>query len=102
MHTREWRVPPDHPAFPGHFPGQPILPGVVLLDQALRFAAEVFALDVARQRLASTKFLNPVAPGETLQFSLQQKPSGSIQFDVRCGERSIATGSFSPRAEAST
>ena len=101
MHTRTWIVPPDHPAFPGHFPGQPILPGVLLLDRALCFAAEVFALDIAALRVASTKFLSPVAPGETLLFSLQQKPSGSIQFDVRCGERSIATGAFSPRAEAS-
>ncbi|MBS1142561.1 MAG: hypothetical protein H6R13_4014, partial [Proteobacteria bacterium] len=30
-----WRAPSDHPALTGHFPGRPIMPGVVLLDQAI-------------------------------------------------------------------
>ena len=53
-----------HPALPGHFPGRPIVPGVVLLDHAvLRIAA---ALGCAPQpaRLASVKFLATVVPNE--------------------------------------
>ena len=38
-HTTYWTVPLDHPAFAGHFPGTPILPGVVLLDTALQAIA---------------------------------------------------------------
>ena len=34
-----WTVPPDHPAFVGHFPGTPILPGVMLLDTVLHAIA---------------------------------------------------------------
>ncbi|HEX5803114.1 MAG TPA: hypothetical protein VFY24_08820 [Azospira sp.] len=100
MAATQWTVPPDHPAFAGHFPGRPILPGVVLLDRALQLAAAEFALDPAALRLASGKFLSPVAPGETLSFALQQTARGSIEFDVRSGDRPVAAGTLAPRAEA--
>lgn len=95
-----WTAPADHPAFAGHFPGRPILPGVVLLDRALALAAAHCALDPATLRLAGVKFLSPVAPGEALAFALRQTANGGVQFDVRCGERAVAAGTLAPRAEA--
>ncbi len=62
-------VPPDHPSLPGHFPGNPLVPGVVLLD-------EVLALAEARRpgtlrSLPAVKFLAPVRPGERLRVRLE-------------------------------
>jgi len=97
-----WTVPADHPAFAGHFPGRPILPGVVVLDRALALAAAEFALDLATLRLASAKFLSPVLPGETLAFSLQRTAGGGVpglRFAVRCGDRPVASGALAARAE---
>lgn len=87
----EWSatVAAEHPALPGHFPGQPIVPGVVLLD------AVVQALQARGQapvrRIASAKFLRPVAAGEALAFSCEGEGK-TLRFAVRCGDASVATG----------
>ena len=46
--TTHWTIAPDHPAFAGHFPGTPILPGVVLLDSALQAIAAATGLVLDR------------------------------------------------------
>ncbi len=94
----DWPVPADHPALPGHFPGRPIVPGVVLLDQALLFAEKLLGRPVDRWQIGQAKFLSPVGPGEILRFRLQARPSGSIAVDVRCGERAVASASLTPPA----
>ena len=57
----------DHPAFAGHFPGRPVLPGVALLaeviEAALARAARWRLRSAAAPRLAVVKFLAPVGPG---------------------------------------
>jgi 3-hydroxymyristoyl/3-hydroxydecanoyl-(acyl carrier protein) dehydratase len=91
-----WTVPADHPALPGHFPGRPIVPGVVLLDHAIRCAATLAPGGDGRWQIGNAKFLSPVAPGETLIFALEIKPSGSIAWRVRAGDRDVASGSLTP------
>ncbi len=93
-----WVVPANHPAFPGHFPGRPIAPGVVLLDQAILFAESLLGRKAGRWQIGNAKFLNPVGPAETLVFSLQATPRGAIAFVVKSGERDVASGSLNPVA----
>ncbi|MDD3484046.1 hypothetical protein [Azovibrio restrictus] len=93
---REWIVPTDHPAFPGHFPGRPIVPGVVLLDQALLLAQELSQQEASGWQVGQAKFLSPVGPGETLSFKLVRQPSGQIRFTVSGPGRDVASGSLTP------
>lgn len=95
LHEFSWTVPIDHPALPGHFPGRPIVPGVILLDRALLYAASL-AGNGGSWQIGNAKFLSPVGPGETLTFTLESKPSGSIACRVRAGERDVASGSLTP------
>ena len=94
----ELHVSPEHPAFAGHFPGRPILPGVVLLDEVIR-AIEVRTADdfVQRYRLASVKFLQPVGPDARLVIRIDSdRPDRQIAFTVSEGGRTVASGSFVP------
>ncbi len=93
-----WTVPNDHPAFAGHFPGQPIVPGVVLLDRAILFAEQALGHPVTHWQIGNAKFFIPVGPGETLVFMLNGKASGGIAFKIRAGERDVASGSLTPAA----
>ena len=95
-------IAPDHPAFAGHFPGAPILPGVVLLDAAVHAAMQAGPFlpaggcDNASPvcQISSVKFLSPVGPGETLLLSCASTASGSLRFDISSGGRKVATGTL--------
>jgi 3-hydroxyacyl-[acyl-carrier-protein] dehydratase len=91
--TATWTVPGDHPAFAGHFPGRPIVPGVVLLERALAF---IVGEHVAGYAVANAKFLSPVGPGETLAFSWSATTGGGIRFDIAAGARAVASGLLVP------
>jgi 3-hydroxyacyl-[acyl-carrier-protein] dehydratase len=95
-HVSHWTVPADHPAFAGHFPGTPILPGVVLLDAALQAIATNRGLALDRFEISSVKFLSPVSPGCILAIEHAITDSGTIRFDVSAESRKIASGSIAP------
>lgn len=91
-----WTVPLDHPAFAGHFPGTPILPGVVLLDMALQTIADRSGIVLDLCEISSVKFLSPAIPGDELFIQHSVSASGTIHFDILAGERKVASGSIVP------
>ena len=86
----------DHPAFAGHFPGDPIVPGVVLLDEAMFALAR--ATGIVHNRIASAKFLRPVRPGEALILRHETDPNGMVRFEITTGAHTVAVGSLSRAA----
>jgi len=95
-----WTVPLHHPAFAGHFPGTPILPGVVLLDTALQAIADATGIALDGCEISSVKFLSPANPGDVLEIQHTISASGTIRFDIVAGVRKIASGSIVTKAPA--
>ena len=95
MTVTDLRIAADHPAYAGHFPGRPILPGVVILDASLRAVAEHAGRTPVRWRIEHAKFKSPVAPGEALTLEHDGARSGSVRLTVRAGARVVAVAEIS-------
>ena len=87
----------EHPALPGHFPGAPIVPGVLLLDAALQALGSA-ASDVAGWHIASAKFHRAVLPGESLQLQCTPQPGTQFRIEIRAAEALILSALIERRA----
>jgi len=66
-------VPMDSPWFSGHFPGEPILPGIALVhmvEQAILKDAETRNERIKLDTLRRIRFVQPVRPGETISINI--------------------------------
>jgi 3-hydroxymyristoyl/3-hydroxydecanoyl-(acyl carrier protein) dehydratase len=62
------RLAAEHPAARGHFPGNPIIPGAVLLSEALGAAAAALGIEIPRCTVSSAKFPSPSRPGDRVDI----------------------------------
>jgi 3-hydroxymyristoyl/3-hydroxydecanoyl-(acyl carrier protein) dehydratase len=76
-------VDAGHPAFDGHFPGAPLLPGALLLDEVLRRLPDSSTAATGAIHLAAVKFRRPVRPGTALTLTFEPLADGSARFIVR-------------------
>ncbi|HLX01703.1 MAG TPA: AMP-binding protein [Trinickia sp.] len=93
-------IPLDHPALPGHFPGQPIVPGVVLLEHAINGIGRALERPLHAFKIRSAKFPNSAAPGVPFELTYRTGDNGAIQFAVTAGARTVATGVLAEREAA--
>ena len=94
MPVSRFIIQANHPSLPGHFPGRPIVPGVVLLDEILALMSEAPARGV---RLAWAKFLAPVLPEQEVSVAWSAQPGGWADFTCEVGGGVVLRGRASTR-----
>jgi 3-hydroxymyristoyl/3-hydroxydecanoyl-(acyl carrier protein) dehydratase len=82
-------VPADHPSLPGHFPGQPIVPGVLLLQQVAEALRAWRGQRLAR--LVEVKFLHPLLPAQAATLTLSEH-GARLRFEICRGQTLLARG----------
>lgn len=98
--TAEVDVPEDSKWFEGHFPGEPILPGIALVNtvyQAIKLEAQIREEQVALCSLKRIRFTGPVRPGEKLIVSLTSEHSDQeifYAFKVAIKETVVCSGTI--------
>jgi 3-hydroxymyristoyl/3-hydroxydecanoyl-(acyl carrier protein) dehydratase len=82
----------DDPVFPGHFPGMPIVPGVLLLEAVLDSANALIEGGPIFSGVERVKFLRPLGPDEEFAVELRDSAGPLLAFTCRAGDEAIATG----------
>jgi len=98
-HRQSLFIGADHPALPGHFPGTPVVPGVLLLDQVLNAAAQWLGEAVQPLRLRQAKFPAPWLPGTPVLATLERHER-LLRFEVTANDQTLALGVFELQAGA--
>ena len=82
------------PVFAGHFPGRPVVPGVLLIE---RVEAALAASGRRVVEVTAVKFHAPAAPGERLEFRIVCTSEGEARFEIERGTTRIASGACKAR-----
>ena len=82
----------DHPSLAGHFPGHPVVPGVVMLGEVMTAIRETAKEYIEFVGVPSAKFISTLNPGEPLTIRLDQQGDGAMEFTCTAGSRLIASG----------
>ena len=80
----EWSclVPRDLACFAGHFPGAPVVPGVLQLDWAMDGIAVLLGKTPEITRIESLKFPAPLKPGARCRLAVRIGRDGSVDFRI--------------------
>lgn len=87
----QFTIPASHPCLPGHFPGRPVVPGVVLLDAAL--SAILCHHSATRVvELQTVRFVRPVLPEQEVEIGYTVAGPNLISFACSVAGQQVASG----------
>ncbi len=99
IHERVLSIGHDHPALAGHFPGSPVVPGVVLLNEVLDTLRCGAAAALMVTGLPIVKFSSPLRPGEVVTIRVDEEGTGQATFSCRVDGRLVASGAIEFRSD---
>lgn len=91
VHRATVRIPATHPSLPGHFPGRPIVPGVVLLQCVVDAAERWLGRALSIRALPQAKFSSPLLPEQDAEVELRLDGS-ELRFSVTRDAQVITQG----------
>lgn len=98
MNTLTLYFPASHPAGAGHFPGNPIIPGALLLAEVLRAIERAEGGQYVSCNVKNAKFLAPVRPGDTVGIDYARSVQGSLTIECSVAGNKVLSGVVSATA----
>lgn len=80
--TSTLQIDAAHPVFEGHFPGAPVLPGVIQLEMVKAVLSSALGKTFALKEMSTCKFLEVLNPAETPELIIEIQYRGDGLLDV--------------------
>ena len=92
MNKLTLHIDANHPTGAGHFPGNPIIPGALLLAEVLRSIEQAEGASYAACHVKNAKFLAPARPGDTVDIEYARSAQGTLEFQCSVTDVKVLTG----------
>ena len=95
MNQLTLHIAADHPTSLGHFPGNPIIPGALLLAEVLQSIGDAVGVRFVSCNVKSAKFHHPARPGDSIVIAYSYSALGAIDFQCAVAETRVLSGVIS-------
>ena len=87
-----------HPSLKGHFPGNPVVPGVVILDEVINLIKNMKP-EFSVTAITNVKFIQPLLAEQAVTVYVNEKSDTSISFTCSYNQAKLVTGQLSLKSE---
>jgi len=87
-----------HPSLKGHFPNNPIVPGVVILDEVINIIKELKP-ELAVATIPMVKFTHPLLAEQKVTVEIKEKNNTGISFNCSHNKIKLVTGQLTLKAK---
>jgi 3-hydroxymyristoyl/3-hydroxydecanoyl-(acyl carrier protein) dehydratase len=88
----DFAIDENLPWFKGHFPGFPVLPGIVQLDWAVKIASERFGFSATPREVLKLKFKSVIVPPKDVKLTLSRISPLEVQFEFTSAQQQHSSG----------
>ena len=87
-----------HPSLKGHFPNNPIVPGVIILDEVINIIKEIKP-ELTVTAIPMVKFTHPLLAEQQVFVEIIEKNETAISFNCSHNEIKLVTGQLTLKAK---
>jgi len=91
-------IPASHPSLEGHFPNNPVVPGVVILDEIFSIVKNLKP-ELTIATIPMVKFTQPLLAEQIVTVEIIEKADDAISFTCSHNDKKLVTGQLNLKSK---